>query len=254
VLDTRILAQPLMQRRLLPVMGAPRTPLVDGPGGWYVPQTTAEFEARGLAVPDYLWTCQETSGNLINSIGSFLSLDGNATGRLYQQSVTGWTRKFVGTDDTTAGQRWATTSALLDLAAGESIAMVGLASFAASAASTRSMMLWAATSNLGLLLTAPGGLIRPSCGGGATSGAIDHSDIATVRQFCVYRNASTNVSGAVTNLESRTTTHNEDALSGQLKGLFGGATGPAARYGWFAIFKGANAERDWAAYLAAMRG
>lgn len=229
----------------------------DGPGNWHVPTTVSHFNQLGLAVPDYLWDCQEHSGSLINSIGSStIELARNATGHLYRQTVTGWQRKFLGTDDTTAGQSWRTSSALLDLAAGESVAMICLASVAASASGTRALMLWGSTTGDGLWLTSPGTVIRPIFNNfaSAASGTVNHADLATVRQFCVYRNATTNVSGAVTNLDAVTTTHYEGAITGQVKGMFGGSTGMAARIGWYAIFKGANAERDWAAYLTALRG
>lgn len=226
----------------------------DGPGNWYRPQTLAHFTALSLAAPDYLWLCQEASGNLASTIGS-LSLLANAS-PLYQQTVSGWSCKFVGTDNTTVNQRFANSTALLDLAAGESIAMVAYASFVAAAASTRTFLSWGASTGNGLSITSPGGLPRVQFAGVATSGTINHSDITTVRQFCVYRNAATNVSGFFSDINPAgfTGTHAEQAITGESKGIFGGSTGTSFRACWLGIWKGANAERNWATYLAALRG
>ena len=233
----------------------PRTVPTDGPDGWYVPQSPADFANLGLATPDYLWLCQEASGNLSSSIGS-LTLAANATGHIYEQSVTGWTRKFLGTDGTTAGQSWRTSSASLDLASGESVAMLALASFAMPASGTRSLM---AVSGVGaeILFVAPTtGIVRPQHDTVTSSGTLDHSGIGTVHQFCWYRRGDIDESGAETDLESIAGTHNEEARAGNVKGIGTcSAHSPAsARYGWVAIYKGTNANRDWSAYLATLRG
>ena len=36
----------------------------------YIPQTAAEWTALGLVAPNSLWPCQESSGNLLDVIGS----------------------------------------------------------------------------------------------------------------------------------------------------------------------------------------
>src|SRR5262249_36976404 len=63
----------------------------------FVPQSAAEWTSllsgSGIASPDLLWLCQESSGNLADSIGSYT---GTTTGSpTYRNSVTGWSAKSV---------------------------------------------------------------------------------------------------------------------------------------------------------------
>lgn len=87
---------------------------LDDTSGNPVPANATEWgdfiaaESLSLAVPDYLHLCQEASGNLADSIGS-LTLTANGT-PLYQQSVTGWTRKGVKGNASTANQRFTSTA------------------------------------------------------------------------------------------------------------------------------------------------
>ena len=227
---------------------------IDGPDSWYVPATTSDFEALGLPTPDYLWLCQEGSGSLSSAIGS-LTLTKNATGHLYEQTVTGWSRKFLGTDGSTAGQSWRTSSAVLDMASGESMAMIVLASHTQASGSTRSLLATAST-GAGILFAGTTGIIRSQHGTNIADGTEDHTGLDTVHQLCWYRRGDTNQSGAETDLESIAGTHEEIARTGTIKGI-GTVTAHAvaeARYSWIAIYKGTNAERDWAAYLAVLRG
>lgn len=230
----------------------------DGPNNWYTPESTQDFVTLRCAVPDFFWNCGEASGNLSNAIGSALSLAANATGHLYQQSVTRWTRKFLGTDGTTANQSWRTSSAALDLAVGQSAALVGLASLTTPASSTRGLMTISNSNNINA--SAPGGLLRTNHAGIVVNGAVAQGGLSTVHQLCWYRNAATNVSGALSDTDAVTGTHNEDVFSGEAKGLgavspsVGTGVPPEARFGWFAIYLGSNAERDWAAFLAVLRG
>lgn len=86
---------------------------IDATSGIAVPASATEWSAfiaaKGLSisVPSSLWLMQESSGNLSDSIGS-LTLTANGT-PLYQQSVTGWTRKGVGFNEGVA-QRFAAAS------------------------------------------------------------------------------------------------------------------------------------------------
>jgi hypothetical protein len=72
----------------------------DSGSGRYVPQNATEWTAlmafAGLVTgnPSLLWLCQEASGNLADSIGSFTGAV-SGTGLTYQQSVPGWARKGI---------------------------------------------------------------------------------------------------------------------------------------------------------------
>jgi PKD repeat protein len=224
----------------------------DGPSNWYVPQTAAQFTALGLAAPDWLYLCQEASGDLAPTIGA-ISLVAAGTGHLYQQSVTGWTRKFVGLDGATSGQAWRTTNAALDVGTNESFAMVVYASHASTG--NRAIFVAQGANDL-LRATLTTGLLRTLHNNVGADGAIDHANIAVAHQLCWYRNCASSASGAVSELEAIAGTHNGTARAGQVRGLGpqGATACPSARYGFVAIYKGTNAERDWAAYLTALRG
>lgn len=76
----------------------------DASSGKYCPANAAEWTllmaAAGLATgnPSLLWLCQEASGNLADSIGSFTGVQSGAV-PTYQQAVSGWTRVGVKTAD-----------------------------------------------------------------------------------------------------------------------------------------------------------
>lgn len=244
---------------VLPI-GVFRGPSVptDGPNGWYVPQTADHFSFLGLAVPDFLWLCQEASGSLNNTIGASVPLGVNGS-PLHRQTVTGWRRKFIGTTYDIQGN-FRTISTTLDLAAGESFAAIILAAHEAPAASDfRFLSLMAAGGNIDIMTRTDGKINSrvatvavPSANVYASAGA------TTVHQILHYRNATTNKSGAFTELEEIVNVHNESAYTGGPSrnpiGSFAGANTPTARCCWYAIYKGANAEQDWFSYLAILRG
>lgn len=256
-----------LPRRSLLTRGLPRQTLLrsrnpsyggitvtrDGPDNWYVPKSAGDFTQLGLAIPDYLWLCQEASGDLAPTIGA-ITLTATATGHLYQQTVTGWTQKFVGTDGSTGTQSWRTTDAALDLSIGESYAMVGLAAFTVGATSKTLFAMSGGTEALNM--TATTGYLRPIANSAAVDGTVAHTGITAVRQFCLYRRGDTSAQGAVSNLDASVNTYVGSARAGTIRAL-GSSTAAApyaARYGWFAIYCGTNAEHDWAAYLTTLRG
>jgi hypothetical protein len=65
----------------------------DGLSGKLIPANSAEWSALGLTPATDTWSCQAASGNLVSDIGTVLTANASP---LYQQSVTGWTRKAVG--------------------------------------------------------------------------------------------------------------------------------------------------------------
>lgn len=241
------------------VIGPSADVATDGPHDWFIPEIADDFDALGLATPDFLWLCDDASGDLVNSIGAATPLAPNATGHLYQQTVTGWSRKFVGTDGATVEQSWRTTDAALDLTSGQSCAIVCLASCATPAANTRVIMGISGGNDL-LGLSAPGGLLRTGHAGIVVNGTVAQGGIDDVHIFVWYRNATTNVSGAVSSSDAVSGTHDEGARTGVVRGLgalsltAGSGIPPNGRYGWFAVYLGANAEQDWAAYINTIKG
>lgn len=237
----------------------------DGPASWFVPQSADDFTELGLAVPDYYLLCQEAAGDLVPAIDTpgAGNLVVNATGHLYQQSVAGWARKFVGFDGLVNAQRWGTSAAQLDVAAGESYAMLVYASFTAPAATRRLFTVHGSANEVQALAT---GLLRSVHNSTQVSTVGSHAGLATVRQVLWYRDARDvggNVSGLRSNLENvNVAPHNESAFAGTVKAL-GSAAGavpaPESRFGLCAIFKGAKAEQflganQGASSLATLRG
>jgi hypothetical protein len=87
---------------------------VDASSNKAVPADSTEWDAfrsansLAVATPNSLWLCQESSGNLADSIGS-LTLTAAGTCN-YQQTVTGWERKAVAGNDGVVGDRFAAGS------------------------------------------------------------------------------------------------------------------------------------------------
>jgi len=86
---------------------------VDATSGWAVPATSMEWRAfldsLGLTSqqgPGHLHLCQEASGNLADSIGTYTLTANGAPA--YQQTIAGWTRKAVAFDGVTSAQRFLT--------------------------------------------------------------------------------------------------------------------------------------------------
>jgi RHS repeat-associated protein len=71
----------------------------DATSHWFVPQSSTEWTnllvGTGIPNPTNLWKCQETGGNLADSIGSATLTAHNNGGMSYAQTVSGWTRKAV---------------------------------------------------------------------------------------------------------------------------------------------------------------
>lgn len=214
----------------------------DGPASAIrVPLATADFTALGLSTPDYLWPVQEASGNLVPTIGNVLAaLAANAT-PLYQQTVTNWTRKGVGTTDNTAGQRFGSTAAQLDVAAGQSMCFLFYASI--SLVGTPSNRRLGGRATNGIRITASTGVPITAHGGLTQAGAQNHAD-GVVRPWLWYRNATTNASGLMTNLEHIVGTHDESAIAATNWTIGADSTNlpPTARYLWAGMWIGAAAE------------
>jgi len=80
----------------------------DSTSGIYCPANAAEWATvmtvAGITSggPSLLWNCQESSGNLADSIGTFTGTV-SGTPVTYQQAVTGWTRKGIAGADAGSG-------------------------------------------------------------------------------------------------------------------------------------------------------
>jgi hypothetical protein len=213
----------------------------DGPGGVYVPASSPDWVQLALPVPTAQWSCQEASGNLASSIGS-IALTATGSNLVYAQTVTGWSRGFVGFSAETANSRWSTTSATLDAAAGQSVAWLVYAS--AQAASTAQRLILTAS-------VAPQNTIRASTTAwqhvhASTAATMASTPLAldNVRALIWYRNGTSNVSGMISPTENHLGTHDETVYTGgTIKGLgTSGSTCAVCRVGLVCVWMGADAE------------
>lgn len=177
----------------------------DFTSGKGVPGTTAQWEAvisaAGLtgvvAVPDYWLKAQETGAigarDLADSSGSGYTFAAGGSSLLYQQTVSGWTRKFVGTSDNTS-HRWQCTDARLpDALTGD----VTFVSYSLIANTTSNVA--RAVSQIGTGPTAYiGGAANTRVQSGANGAATATTDYGSVRPYALRngRTVSTTVGTA----------------------------------------------------------
>ncbi len=113
---------------------------VDATSGKPVPANAQEWAdfivAKGLSIasPGFLHLCQESSGDLADSIGNMTLTKSGST--LYQQSVSGWSRKGVGFVDNATG-RYAANAGVGPDPSSESVAFLWIVSMPAAPSGTR---------------------------------------------------------------------------------------------------------------------
>lgn len=225
----------------------------DGPDGWYLPQTEDHFRQLSLIPPEYLIANPQESGSGDGLLYPRIDRLGygpmqNVGTSLFQQTVVNWNALFVGHP---GGSLRAFFTALnTSIALGESFAILGYFSFTTPAGND---WIFGRGDDWGLQVTSSG-FLRAKFGV-ATNGAVDHSGLANVRMAVIYRDATADQSGVVSNLESFTGTHEEAARAGTVgMGDVDLTLGTADyRLTLFAVYKGKKAEQNWSNYLAALR-
>lgn len=225
----------------------------DGPDNWYVPESEDDFDALGLDTPDYLWLCQEVSGDLAAAIGGPEPLVASIIPPpLYEQVVTGWTRKFVGLDEQ-FGQFF--RDAGISIGAGQSFALVCFLSMQASASQKR-MFTTSLAHQFGIYMGSDGKLGDYDDNTDNPTQGTDVSDLAVVRQVVYSRNSTGSTAEWVSNVDgSKFATYEGAAcVDPGLGAVSGVSSSGIARVCWFALYLGANAEQDWPTYLATLRG
>lgn len=237
-----ILQSPITSRIVIaqPAPGGPAVP-VDGPGV-YVPASSSDWTALELPTPLAQWNCGDASGDAAPAIGSD-ALVAAGTGLLYQQSVGGWTRKFLGTTGA-SGQRWHSPAATFSIALNQAWAWLAYASFTASGSI---LLITMGSTNWGCALGGTG-LLRSAFDGSFlndTTGPV-HTGIGTVHPFLVYRKSnSATAMGILTDIRNfaPAVSSAQDAITNVGSG-FGPPSGNslAARCGLLAFWKGADAD------------
>lgn len=142
--------------------------------------------ANSLAVgsPEHLWLFQDASGNLAAAIGGkTLTMTGTP---LYQQSETGWTRKFI-TANTAAAQNRSAANATM-VASTTSVLLLVLARIAASTTAAHQRASYGQASSNAFEGIANSPNIRYRTGANATNGSTTHA--GAVRPFILLHDTS----------------------------------------------------------------
>lgn len=178
----------------------------DATSGIYCPANATEW-ASVLAVagitsggPSALWLMQEASGNPADFIGSF-TLTASGT-LLYQQAVTGWTRKGIQTTAGVGGIMQSAAAGLPDIAT-QSCLLLGYVGCAAIVGTTRTLMqmgtIFAACATAQLAVGAPNRRARYELDPNTTTGADDAS--TAVRPYAIKVDRTGSVGALYTDLE-----------------------------------------------------
>ena len=217
----------------------------DATSGKYLPQNTTEWTellaGSGIANPSILWLCQEASGNLADSIGTFT---GTAIATLYQQAVSGWSTKALVLDAGSARYVYNADSGLPDVNT-TSCMMLAWLSFPISAGADRSILTMGPTYGSQIFLNNTtsklrGGADPNSVAGTANPYSAVHPVILQVDRTAVAANAQTDQETLSPALTS-TPTGKKIWLGGDNV-----QTQPSAGCGYLyvAVWLGADAELD----------
>lgn len=223
----------------------------DGPDSWFVPESLDDFERIGEAALDYLWRCQDASGNLAATLGGTV-LTANGSGHVYQQSVPGWARRSVGcpTDALTCAFRMVSGTGPNPEAG--SVAWPLLAYFPSEPPSDRVIFVLAnsgAGDNFRVEIN-PDGTLSIVINSVRTPGEGSYLDGGAHWIIPVFDTRGDGVAAVYTEQETIFGAF-PAALTDGTKGLgstSGGATG-VYRYLWAGAAVGANAERDWRQFI-----
>ena len=209
----------------------------DAASGIYVPATSSEWSSLGLTAPGNLWLCQESSGNLADSIGS-ISLTA-VNGPTYQQSVSGWTRKAVSTTDGTANQNFGSTAAALPDIATTSAMLLMYAQVTTIGATRGSCLLGTTTTAELRALTTPA--YRMLSGANLATGASNPT--GSVRPIVVKIDRTGSTCKAYTNQEIMAPTFSSGMTGKQVMLGYSGGAPPTQLIVYAALWQGSAAER-----------
>ncbi len=217
---------------------------VDGPGSVYVPTSGAMWALLGLPQPTGLWGYQDNADSVAATIGNALvSSGGNRSGMVWQQTVTGWTRKFMGMDNQAGQKGWYflntqyvpnATSFCFLLYAG--VGVGGALEFFHGASGNHAALRVEASNRVSYLLNEVP--ITSAQVHGATGAA-------TIRPYLYGRNVQTSAAPCFTDLETWSTTYHGGAGGGgsNLIGHYSYNNAmPDLRLGLIAYWQGADAE------------
>jgi hypothetical protein len=209
----------------------------DGPAGAiYTPARAADWAALSLTTPNSIWPCSEASGNLVDSVAGVVGVPNGAVS--YQNTVTNWTRKFVGFSEAATGQRFGIPNSTYSPATASQANLVYARIDTVSGTNRGISSLGA---NLQLRFSSAG-LLQIVNGGAVTTGAYDYRDSA-VHPFLVIHNRTATTTTVFTDKETLSVAYTSGTDSAN-KGLgcVAATTAPVSYVGYWAHWSGASAE------------
>lgn len=220
-------------------------PPVASDGNVYLPANSAQWQERGIAIPNSWWLMQATSGNIPDVAGVN---DLTAVGTLdYSQTVTGWNGSWIGVTET-AGERLTLNSANYSPAA-NSVAGYGIYSFAAVGASLRNFLSLGSVTNPNQLvvgLRTNSGLQLACAGTTTNSVSTAYTGANTVHPILLVYNRTAGTVVLYTDLEQLSGTYgatvNDVTAKGPASPGAGAAIPAPLKIRFSAWWSGANAE------------
>lgn len=211
----------------------------DGPSARILtPASGSEFTALGLTSPNYLHLCQELSGNLADSIGAVPLVVASTPS--FRLSLSGWKRKFVGITTTTL-QKFSAAIATGPNPGTQSVTWLTFLALTITPGGNRSVIVLSnGATGIKVEHTGLNKLIL-TVNGVAITGTVVYGTGVIPCLITFDRTAGT--VALCTDQERLVGTYSAGVLDGE-KG-FGAVVGngdAGARYGWNAIWTGANAE------------
>jgi len=216
----------------------------DATSGIYCPSTAGEWAttlaAAGIAAgnPTSVWLMQDSATTLLDAVGAFPLPLGNTV--TFQNAVTGWARKGVGTADGGANCGFTSTDAGLPDPATVSHLLLGYVSITGAPGGTRGAMLIGATNQhegRGLATSR----IRYQAVGNAADGTVDPT--GQVRPFVMRINITASTNMFATDQEKQAPTFTAPTGRRIAFGGFNAAAIPG-RYLYGALFTSTAAERS----------
>ena len=223
----------------------------DATSGIYLPSSSTEWTdfrsyfSLSAPAPDSLWLLQEASGNPADSIGAFtLTANGTVT---YQQTLSGYTRKGVGTTDN-VNSRFGNQDVSLPTGGAASQTVLFIANVPSAPAGNRS--LYDGQTGCTIRINSTPRAVAIS-GANTATGTV--SPVGTTRPYVYRENFTAGTSTVMTDQEKLSPTHG--TISGRNLRLGSTASTASAVFGYACAWYNANAEisdADIKALLQAM--
>lgn len=156
----------------------------DGPGDSIkVPMSAASFLSATGRNATHAYTCQESSGNLIDQIGSMDLVAANSP--LYSVPVTGWTRVGVGFNHTTA-QRFSVNAGTGPDPTLTPVAMLIYFTTRVTAGANEMLMLSESGATTSVAVYEVAGALDTQCNSNFNLGSVNHEDGAVHAMLLTY--------------------------------------------------------------------